>query len=278
MSLKASYLYMSPENRERVEGKMMELQVKEPCMSNVQEAFMNEYWDERSSSYSDMNMRQFYSSRREAWENAIFSHVREDRSLKVLDIGTGPGFFAILSALRGHDVTAVDMTGNMLRQASHNARMAGAKVRFEQVGHRLLFPKESFDLILSRDVTWTLTDPKTQLRDWFDLLKPGGKMLYFDADWNYHLKNRENFEEWKQIKQSIENEGIVFYPKAGILDEVAVTLPMTHEDRPLWDQKFWSREGRSCRIYKNLNPYIFNREEQIHYKAHPVFLVEVTRD
>ena len=129
-----------------------------------------------------------------------------------------------------------------------------------------------------RDVTWTLTDPKTQLRDWFDLLKPGGKMLYFDAEWNYHLKNRENFEEWKQIKQSIENEGIVFYPKAGILDEVAVTLPMTHEDRPLWDQKFWSREGRSCRIYKNLNPYIFNREEQIHYKAHPVFLVEVTRD
>ncbi len=74
-----------------------------------------------------MNMRQFYSSRREAWENAIFSHVREDRSLKVLDIGTGPAFFAILSALRGHDVTAVDMNGNMLRQASHNARMAGAR-------------------------------------------------------------------------------------------------------------------------------------------------------
>lgn len=271
-------MYMSPEKRERVKGKMIKLQVKDPCMSNVQEAFMNEYWDERSSSYSDMNMRQFYSSRRQAWENAVFSHVREDRRLKVLDIGTGPGFFAILAALRGHDVTAADMNENMLCRAAKNAELAGADVRFVHVGHHLPFLKESFDLILSRDVTWTLTDPGTQLREWFELLKPDGKMLYFDAEWNYHLKNRKNFEDWKKIKKSIEQEGIEFYPKAGVLDEVAATLPMTYEDRPEWDQKFWKQEGRSCRIYKNLNPYIFNRKEQIQYKAHPVFLVEVTRD
>lgn len=254
----------------------MELQAKASCMSKTQEAFMNEYWDERSASYSEMNMRQFYSSK-DVWENAVFSHVREDRCLKVLDIGTGPGFFAILAALRGHDVTAVDMNENMLRQAGYNAGQVGANVHFVHVGHHLPFTEESFDLILSRDVTWTLTDPKNQLREWFELLKPGGKMLYFDAEWNYHLKNKKNFEDWKKIKKSIEQEGIVFYPKAGILDKVAVTLPMTHEDRPLWDQKFWSHEGHSCRVYKNLNPYIFNREEQIHYKAHPVFLVEVTK-
>ena len=76
---------------------------------DVQEASMNNYWNERSSSYSEMNMRQFYSEQKNTWEWMIFSRVKEDRPLNVLDIGTGPGFFAILAALRGHKVTAVDM-------------------------------------------------------------------------------------------------------------------------------------------------------------------------
>ncbi len=46
---------------------------------------MNNYWNERSSSYSEMNMRQFYSEQKNTWEWMIFSRVKEDRPLNVLN-------------------------------------------------------------------------------------------------------------------------------------------------------------------------------------------------
>ena len=244
---------------------------------NEQEQSMDAYWDERSSSYSELNRGQLYNGQREAWENVIFSHVKEDRKLKVLDIGTGPGFFAILAALRGHEVTAVDMNERMLLKAKENAREAGVSIQFQQVGHMLPFSEESFDLILSRDVTWALTCPEEQLKAWASLLKIDGKLLYFDAEWNYHLKNKESLEHWEKKKKEIEDARILFYPKAKALDEIAKTLPMTYKNRPAWDLEFWNTQGYLCQAYENLNSQIFSQEEQIHYQAHPVFLVEVSR-
>ena len=108
--------------------------MRQTALRDEYEASMNQYWDVRSESYSEMNRKQLSGDRRDAWEQMIFSHVEEDRSLKVLDIGTGPGFFAILAALRGHQVTAVDMNAEMLEQAQRNAQAAGADIRFVQVG------------------------------------------------------------------------------------------------------------------------------------------------
>ena len=49
----------------------------------------------------------------------IYSHFpgRSPESISVLDVGTGPGFFAILLAESGFHVTAVDMTPEMLDEA-----------------------------------------------------------------------------------------------------------------------------------------------------------------
>lgn len=33
--------------------------------------------------------------------------------MKILDVGTGPGFFAIIMSLAGHEVTAIDCTQAM---------------------------------------------------------------------------------------------------------------------------------------------------------------------
>jgi len=50
--------------------------------------------------------------------------------LKVLDIGTGPGFFAMLTAEMGHKVTATDCTQNMLLEAQNNIQRIGLKAEF----------------------------------------------------------------------------------------------------------------------------------------------------
>lgn len=67
----------------------------------------------------------------------------------VADIGTGSGAIAVLMALHGHRVWAVDISAEALAVAEQNAHAAGAPVRF-YVGD-LLAPLEGlkFDAILS---------------------------------------------------------------------------------------------------------------------------------
>ena len=50
----------------------------------------------------------------------------------ILDIGTGSGCIAITLALKGHDVTAWDISNDALRIARENAEQLGAAVTFEK--------------------------------------------------------------------------------------------------------------------------------------------------
>src|SRR5207249_11912303 len=38
-------------------------------------------------------------------------------------------------------------------------------------------PPASVDVVSNRNVTWTLLDPRRALRNWYTLLKPGGRIL-----------------------------------------------------------------------------------------------------
>ena len=239
---------------------------------------MNNYWQQRSSSYSDQNMAQLFSEKRTAWENLIFGHGRETENMNVLDIGTGPGFFAILAAMRGHRVTAADMSPDMLEQARNNARLTGTDIDFVQVGRMRPFEDESFDLIVSRDVTWTLTEPEKQLKHWAEKLKVGGTMLYFDAEWYYYLKNSDYRHSWEENRKKIIANGGFVYSQASKLESLAVNLPMTYKNRPLWDREYWAgQKGFTCEVYENLNSYVYNEKEQMQYELFPEFLTVVRR-
>lgn len=47
----------------------------------------------------------------------VISGNRTNETYKILDIGTGPGFFSIILAEAGYQVTAVDYTEAMLEEA-----------------------------------------------------------------------------------------------------------------------------------------------------------------
>lgn len=246
--------------------------------NTVLENGMNSYWQQRSSSYSEQNMAQLFSEKRYAWENLIFGHGNETKNMDILDIGTGPGFFAILSAMRGHNVTAADMSADMLEQARKNAELTGTDINFLQVGRMLPFEDESFDLIISRDVTWTLTEPEVQLRHWANKLKKGGTMLYFDAEWYYYLKNSEYRYSWEENRKKIIEGGGFIYSKAAKLESLAVNLPMTYKNRPVWDSQYWAgQKGFTFELYENLNSYVYNEKEQMQYELFPEFLAVVRR-
>ena len=153
---------------------------------------LTSYWTDRSKSYSVQNIAEMNYWRREAWRKLILSHAPQKEVLRVLDIGAGPGFFAINLALAGHEVTAVDVTEEMLQYAKSNAESYGARVDF--VLHRgefLPFKDGSFDLIVSRNVIWNLEYTEQALEEWERVLAPGGRMIYFDANWYLYLYDEE---------------------------------------------------------------------------------------
>ena len=145
---------------------------------------LTDYWTERAHSYSAQNLAEMNDWRRDAWRELILEHAPKKECLRILDVGTGPGFFAINLALAGHKVTAIDVTEHMIWHARRNAESYGAEVDFQvQRGEFLPFEAGSFDLIVSRNVIWNLEYPEQALEEWERVLAPGGRMIYFDANW-----------------------------------------------------------------------------------------------
>ena len=88
---------------------------------------IHDYWTNRARGYSEYNQQEMADARRMMWRDKLLSLLREafperePGEIKILDVGTGPGFFAILLAEAGYQVTAIDYTEEMLREAQQNA-------------------------------------------------------------------------------------------------------------------------------------------------------------
>lgn len=109
------------------------------------------------------------------WVAAVRS-VLPDPPARVLDVGTGTGFVARIAAALGHQVSAIDAAPAMLEAAAaHDSDNAISYSLGDAVGPA--FPTRSFDVVISRSLLWTLREPETAFRNWYRLLKPGGRMV-----------------------------------------------------------------------------------------------------
>lgn len=79
------------------------------------------YWTRRAAEYSNINATELANDKSARWLKKIMEYAPDAPLLRVLDIGTGPGFFAMTLALAGHRLTAMDMTEAMLTEARGNA-------------------------------------------------------------------------------------------------------------------------------------------------------------
>lgn len=122
------------------------------------------YWTRRSDAFGQVRREELQSDKSSLWRAEILPWLprREDgTALRILDLGTGAGFFAILLAQAGCEVTGVDLSEGMLAQAAALADEAGCTVDWRCMSATELdFEDASFDGVLARNLTWTLTDPE----------------------------------------------------------------------------------------------------------------------
>ena len=104
----------------------------------------------------------------------------------VLEVGSGSGGPAVwLAGRRDCRITGVDLNENGVRNASALAEARGVSARTEfravDANKPLPLPDASFDAIVSTDAMCHIAKRADVLKDWYRLLKPGGRALFTDA-------------------------------------------------------------------------------------------------
>ena len=203
---------------------------------------IRQYWNSRAEGYTLSNREELEDEHRIfLWEQQIRRALNGRICRHVLDVGCGPGFFSVLLARLGYEVTAVDYTENMLAEARKNATHYGVDIDFRRMdAQKLDFEDGIFDLVISRNVLWNLEQPEQAYREWLRVLKPNSTLMNFDGNFYYYVTDAEYGDRTRWEHKHM--QGI----NANSIDRIGEHLPMARRLRPEWDvqelQKLGAKE------------------------------------
>ena len=228
---------------------------------------INAYWSKRADEFGDARYTDMQGRKRENWEKLIKEHLPHKANIRALDLGTGAGFFSFILYDLGCEVTGIDYSEEMLKNAQKNCdRLGYSGINFIQMdAQKLQFEDESFDFIFTRNVTWTLPDPEKAYKEMLRVLAPGGRVM--NADANYSAGFQKMDEDGLTEKMAEYANQNYTYP-AGSLEmlrernDIAHSLYISEEFRPIWDlrvlmaggiERFW--------LDMDVNSNIFGMEQ-----------------
>lgn len=243
------------------------------------------YWEKRAPGYSAVNKKELATEQRNVWRSvlsdAIRSHFGSDRPLRVLDVGTGPGFFAILLTEIGHTVTAIDYTENMLREARANANHYGASVEFFRMNAEALdFESQTFDVVVSRNVTWNLKNPEAAYGEWTRVLKSNGLLLNFDANWYRYLKDETRLEDHiadRERVKTLKVEDDQAGTDVDAMERIARETALVNHMRPGWDEAKLAALGMQVSTDTQIWRRVWTEEEYINNASTPMFMIRAVK-
>ncbi|WP_026511158.1 class I SAM-dependent methyltransferase [Butyrivibrio sp. LC3010] len=196
------------------------------------------YWSKRAESFAIHKHAEIHSEKVNLWRNEFQKLLPEKKELSILDVGCGSGFFeAVLSPL-GYKVTGIDLTPEMIGEGKKLLERHNIDAELMLMdAENPTFPEESFDVIVTRNLVWTLPHPLQAYEKWYRLLKKGGKLLVFDAEYakGFHKYNWGENRAHSEVNDAMKEECHKIYHM----------LSISSFDRPKWDVEVMEKLGFS---------------------------------
>ncbi len=203
----------------------------------------------------------------------IEKYIPEGQNLRILDVGCGAGFFSILLAARGHEVVGIDLTPEMIQNARILASEENVPCDFYIMdAENPAFSDESFDLVITRNLTWTLPHVEHAYSQWLRVLKKDGVLLNFDA--NYGAEDDSDISSLPPLHahhmigadMRLENE------------EIKRQLPISAHARPAWDVDTLGKLGvMSFSIDRGISTRIYLEKDEL-YNPVPMFAIAARKE
>lgn len=231
---------------------------------------MTNYWSQRASDFSALRMKEFSGKMHGRWMAEFRKYFSMDRPLRILDLGTGSGFFAFLLGMEGHQVTGIDLTESMVMQARNSAEMLGIPASFYVMdAEQPDFVPESFDVLVTRNLTWGLPHLKAAYKNWYNLLKPGGVLINFDADYCREAQHQK-------LPENHAHKGITPALRLEYENFKEILRPM-QQPRPQWDVQLLAEAGfRDITVDTGVWQRIYQEFDEF-YNPTPIFTIAAYR-
>lgn len=158
----------------------------------------------------------------------------------------------------------------MITAAKELAAAEGSSAQFAVMdAEALKFADETFDVVISRNVMWNLPHPETAYKEWLRVLKPGGILLNYDAEYarEHHSQKLPKQNAHADIAPELLEECHNIYHM----------LDISTYNRPQWDKEFLSAAGMcSVSIDSTVGSRIYSSED-IFYIPVPMFCVKAVK-
>ena len=123
----------------------------------------------------------------------LVRHAGVQAGQRVLDVACGTGVVAITAARAGANVSALDLTPELLARAREHGGVAGVKVDWHEGDvEKLPFQDAEFDVVLSQFGHIFAPRPEVAISEMLRVLKPGGTVAF--SSWPPQFYVGRNFE------------------------------------------------------------------------------------
>ena len=224
------------------------------------------YWSERASSFLELRLKEYKSDKNELWIKEIEKYLPVGKQLEILDLGTGTGYFAFLLSSIGHHVTGIDLTEAMIEGAKSMSEQIGISAKFYVMdAENPDFSEQSFDVLITRNLTWTLPNLDKAYKAWHKLLKPDGILINFDADYAHESshqvlpKHHSHEKVTPKLREQYEN--------------IKKDLRLIQKTRPQWDRELLEQAGfHDIQIDFDVYQRIYSQKDEF-YNPTPIFTI-----
>jgi ubiquinone/menaquinone biosynthesis C-methylase UbiE/acyl carrier protein len=137
-------------------------------------------------------------------ELAFYTMFGLKDGMTIVECGCGPGLVGqkLLETFPNSHVTAFEIDPLLVETAKSNAQMWKLEERYNVTEQSIMntsFEDNTYDFAITRLVLEHLSDPLEAAKEVYRILKPGGKAVFIDNDFEFHMRTHPDIPELRDL-------------------------------------------------------------------------------